>query len=635
MGIVSLNTNLASLNAQRRLSQTNAGLGQSYERLASGLRIQRASDDAAGLAVAQSLQTDSRILSQGIRNVNDGISLLNITQGAVEELSKIVLRLQELAEQSANGTLTSVQRRSIDREATALRGEYNRVAVTTTFNGLSLLEAPLQSIDLQVGTTGSDTLRLSVGTAMARNIGDGTFNAGATLFNAAAGIRDVEVGDINNDGNLDIVSSTNVGPKYSMLGNGDGTFRAPLSFASGGGNAQASLLADFNNDGNLDLVNNNTGGGTSGSIYIGNGNGSFIAPVSWNQTTSSSPVVGNLALSSDDFNNDGNLDLVLAAGTDSFQLTFGNGDGTFRAAISMISATGLGVSGTVRSGDINGDGKADLLIGATGPRLAVLQGNGDGTFKVSQQITSNAFWPSASFVDVDNDGNLDIAGISASGTLSSYSYMGNGDGTFRNSALRSTGISAPDSVNSFLKFTDLNGDGFQDMLFTDSGTNIFMMTGNGDGSFLAPTSFSSPAQTNLNVGDFNGDGVVDLATASSSPVSGFILLGNSQKSGTLEYINLKTQSSSLSALTILKTASQRLSSEMGNLGANMSRLSTASTLIFSQKENFERAASQIRDVDVAEESSSLMRRKILQQAAMTVLTEANLLPELAVKLLKV
>jgi flagellin len=106
---VRLNTNLASLNAQRRLGEVTSSLGKTYERLSSGLRINRASDDAAGLAVASGLNVDSRVFSQGLRNINDGISALQIADGALEELSNVVTRIIELSEQASNGVISATQ----------------------------------------------------------------------------------------------------------------------------------------------------------------------------------------------------------------------------------------------------------------------------------------------------------------------------------------------------------------------------------------------------------------------------------------------------------------------------------------------------------------------------------------------
>ena len=105
---VRIGSNIASLNAQGRLNQATDALSSTYERLSSGMRINKASDDPAGLAVSSSLNVDSRVYSQGIRNINDGLSLLNVAEGALFELSSITTRQQELAEQSANGVYSNL-----------------------------------------------------------------------------------------------------------------------------------------------------------------------------------------------------------------------------------------------------------------------------------------------------------------------------------------------------------------------------------------------------------------------------------------------------------------------------------------------------------------------------------------------
>lgn len=134
---ISIGTNISSQKAQRQLDLNGTNLGRVFERLASGQRINRASDDVAGLAVSSSLRADQRVYTQGVRNLNDGVSLLNVADGAVSQLSSIVMRLRELAEQASNGILGDQQRSSLDDEAQALREEYNRIAQSTEFNGLS------------------------------------------------------------------------------------------------------------------------------------------------------------------------------------------------------------------------------------------------------------------------------------------------------------------------------------------------------------------------------------------------------------------------------------------------------------------------------------------------------------------
>lgn len=157
---VTINTNIAALNAQRRLGSTTQSLTRSFERLSSGLRIVRASDDAAGLAIADSLKADQRIAGVAIRNANDGVSLISIADGALSEMGSVLSRMAELSEQSANGTLSTTQRSALQQEFTALGSEIERIAETTEFNGLSLLSGGSQ-ISLQIGFNSQANSRIS------------------------------------------------------------------------------------------------------------------------------------------------------------------------------------------------------------------------------------------------------------------------------------------------------------------------------------------------------------------------------------------------------------------------------------------------------------------------------------------
>lgn len=149
-----IRTNLPSISAQKNLGETTGRLRQAYERLSSGLRINRAKDDAAGLAIAESLKADSRIASVGIRNANDGISIIAITDGAIGQITNILSRLAELAQQSANGVFSNGQRSALQLEFSALMSEVERIAVTTEFNGLRLLSGG-GNVIFQVGFDGS------------------------------------------------------------------------------------------------------------------------------------------------------------------------------------------------------------------------------------------------------------------------------------------------------------------------------------------------------------------------------------------------------------------------------------------------------------------------------------------------
>jgi len=163
--------NIPSLNAQRILGINNGRLAQSVERISSGIRINRGSDDAAGLAISEGLRSDIRALRQAIRNANDGVSLINVTEGALNEQSGILIRLRELASQAATGTVGSTERVTLQLEFSALRDEVDRIAQTTEFNGQKLVEGSLASsvassshILIQVGIDSSSDSRINLNT---------------------------------------------------------------------------------------------------------------------------------------------------------------------------------------------------------------------------------------------------------------------------------------------------------------------------------------------------------------------------------------------------------------------------------------------------------------------------------------
>ena len=157
---ITIGSNIASLQAQRRLGQATDKLNRTFERLSSGQRINRASDDSAGLAIADSLKADQRIASVAIRNANDGISSVAIADGALAEIGNVLTRLAELSEQSANGVFSTTQRSALQNEFTALGSEIERIATITTFNGVALLSGTA-GIVLQVGFNSASTAQIS------------------------------------------------------------------------------------------------------------------------------------------------------------------------------------------------------------------------------------------------------------------------------------------------------------------------------------------------------------------------------------------------------------------------------------------------------------------------------------------
>ena len=177
---ISIGSNITSLQAQRRLDQTGNKLSLAYNKLSSGYRINRGADDAAGLAIAESLKAQSRIAGQAIRNTNDGISTIAIADGALGEVANILSRLAELASQAANGTLSTSQRSVVSNEFVALSSEIERIAQVTEFNGIKLLSGT-NSVTIQVGTGSTAASQIGYQNQLATLQGIGLGNNGGAL----------------------------------------------------------------------------------------------------------------------------------------------------------------------------------------------------------------------------------------------------------------------------------------------------------------------------------------------------------------------------------------------------------------------------------------------------------------------
>ena len=618
MTAVKLGSNIASLTAQRRLAEGTSQLSKTFERLSSGMRINRSSDDAAGLSISESLKADRRVFNQGVRNLNDGLSLLNIADGAIENLSNIVVRLKELAQQSANGVYTHIQRQALDKEAQSLSKEYTRISLSTKFNGVSLLDGSLgNGIRLQGGYGIDGSILSGLGGA----IGDGTFGV-QTTFQTGNSPLAVNFGDFNGDGILDIVSADASGNSFSiLLGNGDGTFQTRTSYQSGSTPWDVQV-GDLNGDGILDVVIADYND-SAALIHLGNGDGSFQAGVSFQ--TGPGPQSVYLG----DLNGNGILDVLTAdlfGGTVSVLL--GNGDGTFQARTSYQSGSG---PQSVKVGDFNGDGILDIVTADNGSNsISILLGNGDGSFQARTSFQTGANPSSVNLGDLNGNGILDLVVSDASGSTLSI-FFGNGDGTFQPRTTLAAG-GAPRSVI----LGDFNGDGILDIAnanYNEARISVFL--GNGDGSFQARVSYQTGGGVRtINAGDFNNNGILDLISANAFGDSVSVLLGNLHDgTGPLLPFNISTLAGARQALPVFDRKIQQLAMQRGQIGAFQSRINVAVNTLQAASENYATAESRIRDVDIAEESSRLVSLNILQQAATSVLVQANLQPELALKLL--
>ena len=347
--------------------------------------------------------------------------------------------------------------------------------------------------------------------------GDGTFQSAAS-FAAGTSPEGVAAGDFNGDGNQDLVVANSGSSNVSiLLGTGSGSFQTAVNYIVGSG-PSALAVADFNNNGQLDLAETNVNDSTV-DVLLGEGNGTFQVAVNYPN--------GGLSLAVGDFNGDGKPDLAAVQNGSSVAILIGNGDGSFQPAKNYSTVC---CAFAVAVGDFNGDGKLDLATvnDDTSGAVSILLGNGDGTFQSPLTFPTGGYLPrSVAVGDFNGDGKLDVAvanycGTSYCGNSGTVAILlGNGDGTFQPAVGYNVG-SHPASV----AVGDFNGDGKLDLAVANlNDDTVSVLLGNGDGTFQGTIDYSSPGGAiSVAVGDFNGDGKLDLAVGGGNFVG--VLLGN-------------------------------------------------------------------------------------------------------------
>jgi len=354
---LTINTNVMSLNAQRNLGASQSNLAKSMQRLSSGLRINSAKDDAAGLGISDRMTSQIRGLNQASRNANDGISLAQTAEGALGESTNILQRMRELAVQSANDTNSSSDRASLQAEVSQLQSELDRIAQTTEFNGKRLLDGSFSSGSFQVGANSGQTISFSIGSAKASSIGGIAAESGTEVGNAAATDITISIGggaattinssaDYTGNAYQDAVSAYAKAAAINDAGIGGLTVSASTSgtqtVGAVGGTAGDTYSLSIN--GVAVFTNEDAAAGISNAsirdaINIVSNRTGVIASLNGGDMTLTAADGSNIAVTESGTG--------FTAGTDGLSVTGGDFADTLRGTLSVSSTDSVDLTGTV------------------------------------------------------------------------------------------------------------------------------------------------------------------------------------------------------------------------------------------------------------------------------------------------
>jgi len=616
-----INTNIASLNAQRNLNSSQASLHTALQRLSSGLRINSAKDDAAGLAISDRMTSQVRGMNQAARNANDGISLAQTAEGGLSGLGDSLQRIRELAIQSANSTNSASDRASLNAEAQSLLAEVSRVAASTQFNGLNLLDGSFTASQFQVGANANQTISVSIAGASTSLIGAFQQTGTAVTSSAFTGANFT----ITPNGGI----ATTIGVSVATGSTGNNLVTADSAAAKA-----TAINAKTVDTGVTATATNSVVGGiptshsglASGALVI---NGVSIGAIA--ASTSAVTQGGNAATAINAQTSLTGVTAVADASTGALTLTAADGRniaitssaGTAAGAQGIQNATGLDAStGANASGHdtltIQAGGAFDLSSPASG---SLTEGDNFTLDGLTYEFTTDATVTGSNVAVTVADSDTATAVATAIKTAINAQY-----------ALGTTSVSATSATDTVTATNNRLGVNSTFAGYSES------VTGGGGVGALVQTS------TGTGTAPADGSGVTTRGTLTLSSATGYSVAGaeaayaglstTSAALTTLSTVNISTVAGSNTALAVIDGAMSQVNSMRANLGAVQNRFSATITNLQTSAENVTAARSRILDTDFAAETATLTRAQILQQAGTAMLAQANALPNGVLALLR-
>jgi flagellin len=676
-----INTNLASLNSQHNLNKSQMSLTTALQRLSSGLRINSAKDDSAGLAISERMNAQIGGLDQASRNANDAISLAQTAEGALSSIGDNLQRLRTLAVQAANGTNSDADRASIQNEVSQLVSEIGRVSSTTQFNGINLLDGSFSGQSFQVGANSGQTISVSMDSAQTSKLGatqaasltasnNGTALSGGDMILNGVSVRASSATDdtastagaaasaiakaaaINASSAQSGVTATvnaNVATGASQTATaGTGTFTingvatATVTMAGTDGTVDRAAVVKAINDisGQTGVVAKDTGLSANGiqltaadgrniDVAITSASGAFTSATTG---VSSGTSYGTFTLSSNK---------AIAVGDTTGIANAGLNAGTFSTQTAYASTTS-GKAAAFAAGDFQING---VLVGASLASYDTASSANNTYSAISKVAAINAV-SSQTGVTATVNANVDTgaAQTAAAGTgtitingqtTASVTLTGTASSdrtavvTAINAISGRTGVIAVDGGTSAngVKLVAADGRNIVTSFTSASGAFTSASTGVTSGTSYGTFTLNSAKSFNVTAGS-TGNSLASIGMLASGTY------GAGRSGQALSTIDVSTAKGASNAIVAIDNAISSVNSNRANLGAIQNRfLSTVSSLQ-NVSENLTAARSRITDADFAAETANLTRGQILQQAGTAMLAQANSLPNGVLALLR-
>lgn len=570
---MTVNTNVPSINAQRNLLKTQNAMAVSLKRLSSGLRINSAKDDAAGLGIGNRMGAQIRGLNQAVRNANDGISVAQTAEGALQETTSLLQRMRELAVAAANDSNTSDDRESIQIEVDQLVKELDRIATNTTFNNKKILDGTSSTFNFQVGANSNQTISVDLVNVKANALGE---QAGIVQ---STGYR-VTLTDDTLDAGTQGIQEVSTGALTSV-GGGDIAIKI-------GNNSAVSIATT-------------TFGGTITSVAL----------TAATDVTSSQYGTGIAKMIADRINNIREMEM---------ENTKAGESGTYLEGVYASATTTFKVS------DLKSD-ETDLKSTASGSSAG-----SNYTYVGSGSITNGGLKINgvdigpATFDKEDESGTLttainaksDQTGVQASINTDGELVLTASDGrdiivTTSNTATTNLLFAAGGSIANTSQATTED--------FSQALTNL-RITGNV--TISSRDTISLTASLEGGEAGFNND----------TPASGSLKETNVQAKGSIAYADVTSADSANDLIDSVDSALKQVDNMRAKLGAVQNRLDSTISNLMNVSENLSASQSRVMDADFAAETASMTKNQILQQAGVAMLAQSNQLPQAALSLLQ-